>query len=110
MPARGGRKAGARQGHPTLVAEPEAPEKARMTTILIVEDEKPLVKILKYNLEKEGYRAVACDDGEKGLEAFKKEKPDLVILDLMLPKLDGYEFCRRVRAHSKTPILMLTAR
>ncbi|MBI3553618.1 MAG: response regulator transcription factor [Elusimicrobia bacterium] len=81
-----------------------------MTTILIVEDEKPLVKILKYNMEKEGWRAVSCDDGEKGLDAFKRERPDLVILDLMLPKLDGFEFCRRVRSQSKTPILMLTAR
>ena len=78
--------------------------------ILIVEDEKNLAKVLRYNLEKEGYRVSACHDGEAGLAAFRKEKPDLVILDLMLPKLDGYEFCKIVRQDSATPILMLTAR
>jgi DNA-binding response OmpR family regulator len=78
--------------------------------ILVVEDEKNLSKILKYNLEKEGYRVTACYDGEAGLAAFRKEKPALVILDLMLPKLDGFEFCKAVRQDSRTPILMLTAR
>jgi DNA-binding response OmpR family regulator len=77
---------------------------------LVVEDEKSLAKILRYNLEKEGYRVTLSGDGEAGLEAFRKERPDLVILDLMLPKLDGYEFCKIVRRDSKTPILMLTAR
>ena len=78
--------------------------------ILIVEDEKPLVKILKYNFEKEGYRVLAEGDGEAGLAAFRKEKPDLIVLDLMLPKVDGFEFCRTVRKDSATPILMLTAK
>ena len=78
--------------------------------ILIVEDEKDLVKILKYNLEKEGYRPVAAFDGEAGLALFRKEKPDLVLLDIMLPKLDGFEFCKAVRQESKTPILMVTAK
>lgn len=78
--------------------------------ILVVEDEKNLSKLLRYNLEKEGYRALISEDGEAGLEAFKKEKPDLVILDLMLPKLDGFEFCKAVRRESQTPIIMLTAR
>src|SRR5437870_4905470 len=78
--------------------------------ILIVEDEKDLVKILKYNLEKEGYRVAVAIDGEAGLAAFRKEKPGLVILDIMLPKLDGFEFCKVVRQESKVPIIMLTAK
>lgn len=78
--------------------------------ILIVEDEKALVKVLRYNLEKEGYRVFAAHDGEAGLAAFKECRPDLVILDVMLPKLDGFEFCKTVRRSSRTPILMLTAR
>ena len=78
--------------------------------ILVVEDEKNIAKVLKYNLEKEGYRVVVSVDGEAGLEAFRKEKPDMVILDLMLPKLNGFEFCKAVRRDSQTPILMLTAR
>jgi two-component system alkaline phosphatase synthesis response regulator PhoP len=81
-----------------------------MAKILVVEDEKNLSKILKYNLEKNEHRVTVCGDGEAGLEAFRKEKPDLVILDVMLPKLDGFGFCRAVRQDSATPILMLTAR
>jgi len=78
--------------------------------ILVVEDEKDLVKILKYNLEKDGFRVISAGDGETGLALFRKEKPDLVLLDIMLPKLDGFEFCKIVRHESKTPILMLTAK
>ncbi|HAH06432.1 MAG TPA: DNA-binding response regulator [Elusimicrobia bacterium] len=79
-------------------------------TLLVVEDEKPLLKVLRYNLEKEGYRVVCAEDGEAGLAAFRREKPDLVLLDVMLPKLDGFEFCKAVRRDSRAPILMLTAR
>ncbi len=78
--------------------------------ILIVEDDKDLNKLLKYNLEKEGYRVSAANNGEAGLALFQKEKPDLVVLDVMLPKLDGFEFCRIVRKDSKAPIIMLTAK
>jgi two-component system alkaline phosphatase synthesis response regulator PhoP len=78
--------------------------------ILIVEDEKHLVKVLKYNLEKEGYRVLTAGDGEAGLRLCRGEKPDLVILDIMLPKLDGFELCKAVRQSAKTPILMLTAK
>lgn len=78
--------------------------------ILIVEDEKHLVKVLKYNLEKEGYRVVTAGDGEAGLQSCRSEKPDLLILDIMLPKLDGFEVCKAVRQEAKTPILMLTAK
>jgi DNA-binding response OmpR family regulator len=78
--------------------------------ILVVEDDKDIVKLLKYSLEKEGFRVVASNDGETGLYAFGKERPDLIVLDLMLPKLDGFGFCRAVRAESATPIIMLTAK
>ncbi|MFA6028921.1 MAG: response regulator transcription factor [Elusimicrobiota bacterium] len=78
--------------------------------ILVVEDEKDIVRLLRYNLEKEGYRVVACHDGESALESFRKERPDLVVLDLMLPKLDGIEVCKRLRQGSRVPILMLTAK
>ncbi len=78
--------------------------------ILIVEDEKDLVKILRYNLEKEGYKVKHANDGETGLALFRKETPDLVILDIMLPKLDGFEFCKIVRQDSSIPIIMLTAK
>ena len=78
--------------------------------ILIVEDEKDLVKILKYNLEKEGYRVSAAFDGEAGLSQFRKEKPDLVVLDIMMPRLDGFEVCKIIRRESKVPIIMLTAK
>lgn len=78
--------------------------------ILIIEDEKDLLKLLKYNIEKEGYRVAVARDGETGLAQFRKEKPDLVLLDLMLPKMDGYEVCKAIRRESRAPILMLTAK
>ncbi len=78
--------------------------------ILIVEDEKDVSKLLKYALEKEGYAALTAHDGESGLAVFRRDRPDLVILDLMLPKMDGYEFCRIARRESDAPILMVTAK
>ena len=78
--------------------------------ILVVEDEKDIVRLLKYNLEKEGHTALAAYDGQAGLDLAKKEKPDLIILDLMLPKLDGMEVCREIRKESSVPIIMLTAK
>src|SRR4051812_5673094 len=81
-----------------------------MAKILVVEDEKNLLKLLKYNLEKEGHKVLTHVDGEAGLEAFRKEKPDLVLLDVMLPKLDGFAFCKAARHLSSAPIIMLTAR
>jgi DNA-binding response OmpR family regulator len=78
--------------------------------ILLVEDEKTLAKALKFSLEKEGFAvAVACD-GEEATSALAADPPDLVVLDLMLPKLDGFEVCRRLRRGSDVPIIMLTAR
>lgn len=78
--------------------------------ILIVEDDETLIDALKYNLSKEGYRVVTAIDGLQGLEVARTEKPDLIILDIMLPKLDGLEVCRILRKEMITPILMLTAK
>ncbi len=78
--------------------------------LLVVEDDKNLVKLLKYNLEKEGWRVLTAADGEAGLAALRKERPDLVVLDAMMPKLDGFEFLKVVRRESRVPVLMLTAR
>ena len=80
-------------------------------TILIVDDEPSVIKGLRFNLEQqEGYVVDAATDGEAALELFEPEKHDLVLLDLMLPKLDGMEVCQRIRAVSDVPIIMLTAK
>ena len=81
-----------------------------MKKILIVEDEPTLVATLRFNLEKEGYRVRAATDGEAGLAAAREDRPDLVILDLMLPKMDGLEVCRILRREMSSSILMLTAK
>ena len=78
--------------------------------ILVVEDEKNILKVLRYNLEKAGYSVASAQDGESALAAFRKWKPDLVILDIMLPKQDGFEVCKSMRRDSSVPILMLTAK
>ena len=79
-------------------------------TILVVDDEATLRETLAWNLQQEGYRVVEAADGRQALERFRADKPDLVLLDLMLPELSGVEVCRRMRAESDVPILMLTAR
>ena len=79
-------------------------------TILIVEDEPNLLAALQYNLKQEGYTALTATDGEVGLRMAMSLSPDLVILDVMLPRLDGFEVCRLLRRESGVPILMLTAR
>ena len=79
-------------------------------TILIVEDEPALQETLAYNLKKEGYKVEAVGDGQLALESARKLKPDLILLDLMLPGIDGFEVCRILRKEMTTPILMLTAR
>ncbi|MBT9142370.1 MAG: Transcriptional regulatory protein WalR [Dehalococcoidia bacterium] len=81
-----------------------------MARILVVDDEKTIVKGLKFSLEKEGYEVLAAYDGAEALSLFKKENPDLIVLDLMLPEVDGFEVCRRIRKGSEVPIIMLTAR
>ncbi len=78
--------------------------------ILVIEDEKPIVDILKFNLEKEGYKVVSAMDGEEGLKLALSKEPDLILLDVMLPLMDGFSVCRKVREKSNVPILMLTAR
>ncbi|MBF6604086.1 MAG: response regulator transcription factor [Chloroflexi bacterium] len=79
-------------------------------TILIVDDERNIVDLLRLYLEKEGFAVIAAGDGEQGLALHARHDPDLVILDLMLPKIDGYEVCRELRRRGDTPVLMLTAR
>ncbi len=79
-------------------------------TVLVVDDEPTLVATLKYNLEREGYRVVSAGDGEKAITLARSERPDLLILDLMLPAVDGLEVCRILRREMTLPILMLTAR
>jgi two-component system OmpR family response regulator len=81
-----------------------------MAKILIVEDDRNLLDILKYNLRKEGYNAVTAIDGAEALDVARREKPDLIILDVMLPKLSGFEVCRILRKEMTVPILMLTAK
>jgi len=80
--------------------------------ILIVDDEPNIVKMVESRLKAEGYEIVTARDGQEGLDAARKEKPDLIILDIMMPKLDGYEVCRMLRAdiqYNAIPIVMLTA-
>jgi DNA-binding response OmpR family regulator len=80
------------------------------STILLVDDEDSIQKLLTYPLEREGYRVLQARDGEEALTRFASERIDLVVLDIMLPRLDGLEVCRKLRATSSVPILMLTAR
>jgi DNA-binding response OmpR family regulator len=82
----------------------------RRGTILVVDDEPHVVKLVKANLESSGYKVLAAEDGQQAIEMVERELPDLVILDLMLPKLDGYAVCQRIRDFSAVPIIMLTAR
>lgn len=78
--------------------------------ILVVEDEISLQETLSYNLTKQGYEVTVVGDGPSALEAVDKTKPDLILLDIMLPGIDGFEVCRKIRGKVSTPVLMLTAR
>jgi DNA-binding response OmpR family regulator len=78
--------------------------------ILIVEDEPDLVRLLRHGLEKEKFRVTSARDAESGLKLVRKEKPDLILLDVMLPKMDGLEFLRTIRSEVDIPILLLTAK
>lgn len=79
--------------------------------ILVVDDEKPIVRLVTFNLEKEGYQTLLAYDGEEALQVIQNEKPDLVVLDIMLPRLDGLEVCRQIRQkHISTAVIMLTAK
>jgi DNA-binding response OmpR family regulator len=83
---------------------------ATEATIMLVDDEESIQKLLTYPLEREGYRVVQARDGEEALRRFSEQPVDLVVLDVMLPRLDGLEVCRRLRTGSAVPIIMLTAR
>lgn len=78
--------------------------------VLIIEDEQAIVDILKFNFQKEGYKVLEAMDGATGLELALSENPDLILLDVMLPKMDGFEVCKKIREKSSVPVIMLTAR
>ena len=78
--------------------------------ILIVEDDDTLLSVIKYNLDKEGHSVFTADDGIKAVETARSKKPDLIVLDIMLPKMDGLEVCRILRRDTNVPIIMLTAK
>lgn len=79
-------------------------------TILVVDDEKPIIDILVYNLKKEGYNTLEATDGQAGLDVALEEKPDLILLDIMLPKIDGLTVCKRIKQSYNVPILMISAK
>ena len=78
--------------------------------ILVVDDEKAIANIIKFTLKQEGYDVITAEDGEMGVIKAFTENPDLILLDIMMPKIDGYEACKRIREKMSTPIIMLTAR
>ncbi|MBS3898200.1 MAG: response regulator transcription factor [Dethiobacter sp.] len=78
--------------------------------ILVVDDEKPIAEILRYNLEQEGFTVIVTYDGEQAVRQTKMQQPDLILLDIMLPKLDGFAACREIRRISNVPVIMLTAK
>lgn len=78
--------------------------------ILIVDDEKPIVDILKFNLQKEGFDTIEAYDGATGLQLAMEKNPDLILLDVMLPEMDGFTVCKEIRMKSQVPIILLTAR
>src|SRR4026207_615946 len=80
------------------------------STILLVDDEESIQTLLTYPLERDGYTVVQARDGEEALRRFEEDHVDLVVLDVMLPRLDGLEVCKRLRSQSNVPIIMLTAR
>ena len=79
-------------------------------SVLIVEDDRNIAELLQLYLEKEGYAVITAEDGGKGLEKFRTIKPDLVLLDVMMPVMDGWAVCKAIRAESQVPIIMLTAK
>mgnify|MGYP005876773503 FL=1 len=78
--------------------------------VLVVDDEQNIVNIIAFNLKKEGYEVLTAGDGEEAVEIVEKHQPDLILLDIMMPKMDGYEACRKIREKYNIPIIMLTAR
>jgi DNA-binding response OmpR family regulator len=82
----------------------------KQTIILVVDDDPSIRKFVRANLEARNYTVLLAADGDEGLQIFEKELPDLIILDIMMPKIDGFEVCRQIREWSKIPIIMLSAR
>jgi len=78
--------------------------------VLVIDDERPIAEILKYNLEEEGFKVLTAFDGEEALRLAFQEKPDIILLDIMLPRIDGFSVCRQIRQKCEVPIIMLTAR
>ena len=85
-------------------------ESNNQKTVLIVDDEQPIVDILAYNLKKEGYNTLEANDGVTAVDMALNQKPDLILLDIMLPKMDGLTVCKKIRSKYNIPILMLTAK
>ena len=81
-----------------------------MSKILIVDDERNIVELIRLYMEKEGFETICAYTGDEALSSFRDEKPDLIILDLMLPGIDGWQVCREIRKTSAVPIIMLTAK
>ncbi|HUE76124.1 MAG TPA: response regulator transcription factor [Chloroflexota bacterium] len=81
-----------------------------MARILVVDDEMTLLQTISYNLRREGHDVITASDGQEAVDSAGRSRPDLIVLDLMLPKIDGFEVCRLIRRDSQVPILMLTAR
>ena len=79
-------------------------------TVLVIEDEESIIQLVRLYLEQLGARVLAAEDGASGIALFERDRPDLIILDLILPEMDGWEVCQRIRRSAQTPILMLTAR
>jgi phosphate regulon transcriptional regulator PhoB len=85
----------------------------KKATILVIDDEKDLIELVRYNLEKDGFDVIAATDGQSGLEVVKKHRPDLVVLDLMMPGMDGLQICKQLRSDprmGRIPVIMLTAK
>ena len=78
--------------------------------IMVVDDDKNICELLRLYLEKEGYQVVIANDGKEAVELNEKEDPELILLDIMLPQLDGWQVCREIRKKSQVPIIMLTAK
>ncbi|MBN1312392.1 MAG: response regulator transcription factor [Anaerolineae bacterium] len=81
-----------------------------MTKILVVDDDRVLADVIAFTLRREGYQILLSHDGETALQCWEQELPDIIVLDIGLPKIDGFEVCRHVRAHANTPIILLTVR
>ena len=79
-------------------------------TVLVIEDDRNTANLIALYLKRDGFQALLAADGESGLAMAERHRPDLIILDLMLPKVDGWEVCRRLRRRSEIPVIMLTAR